>query len=93
LLWTEYNLGAFPGNKAEDWYGDYYAWGETDANSDYSWKTYKHYNELLDTLTKYAIDDETVMLETIDDTASNILGRQYRMPTKDEIQELLNNTT
>jgi len=53
ILWCEYNLGAFPGNKSEDWYGDYYAWGETETKDVYSWKSYKYCNGSSDTLTKY----------------------------------------
>ena len=38
LKWATMNVGA---SKPED-YGDYFAWGETAAKSDYSWSTYKH---------------------------------------------------
>ena len=33
-LWCKYNLGVVPNqlSKAEDWYGDYYAWGELEPN-------------------------------------------------------------
>jgi len=75
LLWCEYNLGAYPGNKAEDWYGDYYAWGETKPKSDYSWETYKHCNGTEHSLIKYNTDimygktDNKIQLESDDDAA------------------------
>ena len=37
LKWAKCNLGA---SKPSD-YGDYYAWGETAPNADYTWATYK----------------------------------------------------
>ena len=37
-LWAFTNLGAAV---PED-FGDYYAWGEVDYKSDYSWNTYKY---------------------------------------------------
>jgi len=52
-IWCEYNLGAIPGNKASDWYGDYYAWGETEVKDNYSWETYEHCDGTYDTLLKY----------------------------------------
>ena len=60
-LWCKYNLDVDSTqlNKAEDWYGDYYAWGEIEAKkSEFSWTTYKyaeHYTDLSETesLTKY----------------------------------------
>ena len=43
-LWCKYNLGVVPNqlSKAEDWYGDYYAWGELEPNKkEYNWDNYK----------------------------------------------------
>jgi len=53
LLWAEYNLGAYPSDNYEDWYGDYYAWGETETKSDFSWENYKHFDGYYDVITKY----------------------------------------
>lgn len=44
VKWAKYNIGATGGNSATDWYGGYYAWGETETKEDYSWLTYKHTN-------------------------------------------------
>ena len=60
-LWCKYNLGVDPNqlSKPEDWFGDYYAWGEVEADKrEFSWSTYKyaeHYTDLSETecLTKY----------------------------------------
>ena len=49
VMWATCNLGA---NSPEE-YGDYYAWGETEEKSDYSWDTYKWCKGTLDTMTKY----------------------------------------
>ena len=48
-LWAKTNLGA---KKAWD-YGDYFAWGETQPKTDYSWETYKHCDGTDTSLTKY----------------------------------------
>jgi len=38
VKWSSFNVGA---TKPEE-YGDYYAWGETDTKTVYSWSTYKY---------------------------------------------------
>lgn len=52
-LWSTKNIGATNGDTAESWYGNYYAWGETETKSDYSWYTYKYANGAAYALTKY----------------------------------------
>lgn len=97
-LWAETNLGA---ENPED-YGDYYAWGETSHKMTYNWNTYKYYNENSHTLTKYCSNtqygdngysDTLTTLETSDDAATANWGNAWRMPTYDEMNELLNNCT
>ena len=46
VKWAEYNAGVNLKDlsTAESWYGGFYAWGETETKSDYSWATYKHTN-------------------------------------------------
>ena len=97
LLWATCNIGA---SNPED-YGNYYAWGETQTKSDYSWSTYAYgsdYNQL----TKYCnnssyglngFTDNLTTLEAGDDVATQVLGNGARIPTKAEWQELLDNTT
>ena len=72
------------------------------SNADCSWATYKHCNGSGTTLTKYCtngesgpygtVDDKTV-LDPEDDAARANMGGDWRMPTKDECQELIDNTT
>ncbi len=90
LLWATCNVGA----DSPDDYGDYFAWGETETKSDYDWDTYKWYNGSENTLTKYCtkssygtVDNRTV-LEMSDDAARANWGGDWRMPTKEEWQEL-----
>lgn len=88
VKWATCNVGA---EKPED-YGDYFAWGETVPKSDYSWSTYKFTTDGGDTFTKYTGSDKTV-LDAADDAATANWGSAWRMPTVEEMQELLVNCT
>ena len=44
-------------------------------------------------LRRYNSTDKLTVLESIDDAATVYMGSSYRMPTIDEIRELMNNTT
>jgi len=98
LLWATCNVGA---NAPED-NGDYFAWGETQPKDVYNWSTYQYCNGSKNTLTKYCnkssygyngyTDNLTVLLPE-DDAATANWGNGWRMPTKEEWQELLDNTT
>ena len=87
LKWAKCNLGA---SKPSD-YGDYYAWGETTPKTDCSWATYKWGTE--SNITKYNTTDGKTVLDPEDDAATATLGSHWRMPTKDEMYELLDNCT
>ncbi len=95
LLWATCNVGA---DKPED-YGSYYAWGETEVKSAYNWNTYKWCNGNWDNLTKYNTDsyygtvDNKTLLEPEDDAAHVNWGGAWRMPTREEMNELKNNCT
>ncbi len=55
-LWATCNVGAL----SPEEYGDYFAWGETETKSDYSWGTYKWMNagsSSYDQVNKYTFDD------------------------------------
>jgi len=69
-IWCEYNLGAYPGNKASNWYGDYYAWGEMETKDNYSWETYKYCEGTSDTITKYNETDGLKQLKPVDDVVT-----------------------
>ena len=96
LKWAKCNVGA----TSETDYGDYFMWGSTEPNTadECNWATYKHCNGTYNTLTKYnnltsfGTVDNITTLETVDDAATQIMGGDWRLPTKDEIQELIDNT-
>ncbi len=90
LKWATCNVGA---NNPED-YGGYYAWGETETKSTYSWSTYKWCNGTSTTMTKYCtrssygtVDNKTT-LDPEDDVAHVKWGGDWRMPTWYEREEL-----
>ena len=94
VKWAACNVGA---TKPEE-YGGYYAWGETEKTT-YDWSTYKWCNGSSTTLTKYnnsssygTVDNKTT-LDPEDDVAHVKWGGNWRMPTKAEQDELLNNCT
>ena len=92
VRWATMNVGA---SSPSD-YGDYYAWGETTTKSDYSWKTYKYCNGSEKSMTKYCtkssygIVDNKTELESSDDVAHMKWGGKWRMPTDDDLRELVN---
>ena len=87
LLWATCNVGA---DNPED-YGDYFAWGETTTKDTYNWSTYQYYDG--SNLTKYTGSDGLTTLLPEDDAATANWGVDWRMPTKEEWQELYQNTT
>ncbi len=87
LLWATCNVGA----DTPEGYGDYYAWGEIQPKSTYSWNSYQYGNG--STFTKYTGSDGLTTLLPEDDAAVAIWGNGWRMPTKEEFEELYNNTT
>ena len=94
LYWATSNLSASGLCANPQDYGDYFAWGETEPEENYSWSTYKWCNGSSSTLTKYntnssygTVDNKTV-LEPEDDVAHVKLGGKWRMPTDAEWTEL-----
>ena len=87
LLWATCNVGA----NAPEEYGDYFAWGETQPKDVYNWDTYQYYDG--SNVTKYTGSDGLTILLPEDDAATANWGDGWRMPTEEEWQELLNNTT
>ncbi|MBR3075090.1 MAG: Ig domain-containing protein, partial [Bacteroidales bacterium] len=90
LKWANMNVGA----TSPEGYGSYYAWGETEPKSNYNWSTYKWCNGSEYTQTKYntsssfgTVDNKTV-LDPEDDAAHVNWGGSWRMPTKEEQDEL-----
>ena len=100
-LWSTKNIGATNGDTAESWYGNYYAWGETETKDNYSWSTYKYANGSSKTITKYCnnaeygnegFTDELTQLVPKDDVATKTKSA-WRMPTNEDFEELLAGTT
>ena len=96
LKWAKCNVGA----TSEADYGSYFQWGDIEdkSNSDYSWESYKYCNGSSTTMTKYCTNssngtvDNKTTLDPEDDAATQIMGGDWRMPTSDECEELINNT-
>ncbi len=79
LKWATCNVGASsPSN-----YGNYYAWGETSTKSDYSY----------DSSVTYGKEIGDISGDPQYDAARANWGDSWRMPTQNEIQELIDNCT
>ena len=85
VKWANMNVGA----TSETGFGDYFAWGETEPKTDYSWSTYKWGTSSSD-LTKYNSSDGKTILDPEDDAAHVNWGGSWRMPTYGELLELWN---
>lgn len=92
-LWATCNIGA---NSPED-YGDYFAWGETAPKHEYTQQNYEWYDYSRYIFTKYCtysmygIVDHKTELDPEDDAAYVNWGPSWRMPTLEQIQELIDN--
>lgn len=82
-------------------FGTYFAWGEIEGKDNYEWATYKHgtsYNQLTKYVSSvgYGLDgfiDNKEVLDESDDAAAQLLGNGWRMPTPEEMQELIEDCT
>ncbi|MGN0187843.1 MAG: hypothetical protein ACI392_08900 [Paludibacteraceae bacterium] len=84
VCWATCNVGA----TSPEEYGDYFAWGETETKATYDWSTYFDTTDGGSTFTEYTVGGKTV-LDLDDDAARVNLGGAWRMPTREEINELL----
>lgn len=74
VKWASANVGAsFAGG-----YGSYFAWGETEPKSVYSWDNYR-----------YSKDGRRNTLDSSDDVAHKAWGGDWRTPTRTEFEALL----
>ena len=100
VKWATCNIGADEPYVA----GDLYAWGETAPKSEYTWENYKFYTGMEEgrlnvQLSKYNLSsdlgpvDKRTVLQQSDDAAHVNLGGKWRMPTRDECNELIDNCT
>lgn len=100
VYWGQCNLGAPSPEK----FGDYYSWGEIDTKFYYGWSNYRYSSGGSDVvlITKYCPQgksefwggsgdpDDYTTLRKEDDVAFQKLGGNWRMPTIEEIGELIN---
>ncbi len=89
VKWANMNVGA---ESPED-YGNYYAWGETVTKATYDRSNYFDTNDGGNTFTKYNNEGGKTVLDPEDDAAHVNWGGSWRMPTKAEWQELIDNCT
>ncbi len=82
--WACCNVGA----SRPEGYGGYYAWGETSEKSGYTWENYKYYDRSTDSYKNLGSD----IAGTSSDVAHVKWGGSWRMPSLEQIQELLNNS-
>lgn len=91
LLWATCNVGATRPTEA----GDYFAWGETATKEHYDLDNYKWMDEATEDVLKYCIDkkfgtvDGKDELDSEDDAAVANWGGEWRMPTDDEMKEMV----
>ena len=94
-LWAKCNIGAYTETDA----GLYFQWGDTQGytadqvgvDKIFDWAHYIFGTQ--DNLTKYNSTDGLTTLELADDAAYANMGEDWRMPTEEEYQELINNIT
>lgn len=92
-LWATCNVGA----TSQEESGDYYSWGETTTKERFYNSDYKWYDANTDLYTKYVLNekygtiDNKTELEPDDDVAHVVWGGDWRMPTEQDVEELMNN--
>ena len=93
VMWADCNVGATSPYET----GNYFAYGEIRPKDTYTNKNYKFYNpDILNGVTKYNLFskcgpvDYKYRLDMEDDAARANWGREWRMPTIEELNELVN---
>lgn len=94
VLWSTCNLGAEYPEDA----GSYFAWGEISVKSRYDWRNLRYHSETASgnghTFSKYITSqqfgriDNRRILDSGDDAASTAWGNGWRMPSRQELNEL-----
>lgn len=79
--WATYNIGS--NSVTPYWWGKHYAWGETVTKYDF-----RKDNHFAARQSVY-FNDGVSVLEPCDDAATVLWGPDWRMPTKEEFQELV----
>ena len=98
VKWATCNIGA---DKPEE-HGEYFSWGETENKRINNWETYRFTEGDKNEISKYCsnpqygwhkLADSLSALEPDDDVAHKKWGGNWRIPTKAEIKELIENCT
>ena len=79
LKWATHNVGA----STPEGYGEYFAWGETSVKTEYT----------EDNSTTFGVDMSDISGNATYDAARANWGSTWRIPTKTEMEELVNNCT
>lgn len=79
--WCTHNVGA----SAPEEYGGYYAWGETEEKSEYTLDNYAYY----DKATNKYINIGAEISGSQYDVVHAVMGGSSRMPTKEQMEELI----
>ena len=79
LKWATHNVGA----STPEGYGEYFAWGETSAKTEYTENN----------STTFGVDMSDISGNATYDAARANWGSTWRIPTKTEMEELVNNCT
>ena len=87
VKWATCNVGA---NSPEE-YGDYFAWGETITKSTYDESNCSTYGLTISQLKSQGYIDDNYNLTAQHDAAATNWGGDWRIPTRAEQEELLNN--
>lgn len=86
LLWADRNLGAYSTIAS----GNYYSWGEVSPKGEFTFENYKFYDSTNPLYyTKYNTKDGLNTLLPQDDAATMEWGVKCRIPTKEEVYELM----
>lgn len=85
ILWATCNIGASSPSEI----GDYFAWGEREPKDVYGWDTYKLCRGSYNSIFKYTETDGKKVLDSQDDVAKSMLGGEWRIPTKEDMEELV----
>lgn len=89
LKWATCNVGA---SSPED-YGNYYAWGETETKTEYTQDNSLTHELSISELQSQGYIDGSGNFAPSHDAARANWGSSWRMPTKEEQQELIDNCT
>lgn len=93
VKWATTNVGA----SRPEYSGYYFSWADASRKKRFYWDTYPYCNGTYDVITKYfsnekyGVPDYMIHVKSTDDAASVSWGGNWRIPSKEEMEELINN--